>query len=74
MHFKKEINVFWFKRDLRLLNNEGLQEAIHSGLPLLLLYVMEVSLKKIRTTTNLRRKRKRILAMHTLPDRKNIMD
>jgi len=74
MHFKKEINVFWFKRDLRLLNNEGLQEAIHSGLPLLLLYVMEVSLKKIRTTTNLRRKPKRILAMHTLPDRKNIMD
>jgi deoxyribodipyrimidine photo-lyase len=46
MHSKKEINVFWFKRDLRLLDNEGLQDAINSGLPLLLLYVMEPSLEK----------------------------
>ena len=46
MHSKKEINVFWFKRDLRLLDNEGLQDAINSDLPLLLLYVMEPSLEK----------------------------
>ena len=46
MHSKKEINVFWFKRDLRLLDNEGLQDAINNGLPLLLLYVMEPSLEE----------------------------
>ena len=46
MHSKKEINVFWFKRDLRLLDNEGLQDAINSDLPLLLLYVMEPSLEE----------------------------
>ena len=46
MHSKKEINVFWFKRDLRLLDNEGLQDAINNGLPLFLLYVMEPSLEE----------------------------
>ena len=43
---KKEINVFWFKRDLRLLDNEGLQNAIDSGLPLLLVYIIEPSVEK----------------------------
>ena len=45
MHSKPSINVFWFKRDLRLLDNEGLQHAIESKTPLLLLYIFEPSLK-----------------------------
>ncbi len=46
MHSKPTINVFWFKRDLRILDNEGLQNAIDSKTPLLLLYIFEPSLKK----------------------------
>ena len=46
MHSKPTINVFWFKRDLRILDNEGLQNAIESNTPLLLLYVFEPSLEK----------------------------
>lgn len=42
---KPNINVFWFKRDLRLLDNEGLQNAIESNTPLLLLYIFEPSLE-----------------------------
>lgn len=41
MPSKPSIHVFWFKRDLRLLDNEGLQDAINSGKPVLLLYVFE---------------------------------
>ena len=46
MHSKPTINVFWFKRDLRILDNEGLQNAIESNTPLLLLYIFEPSLEK----------------------------
>lgn len=43
---KPTINIFWFKRDLRLLDNEGLQNAIVENTPLLLLYIFEPSLEK----------------------------
>ena len=46
MHSKPTIHVFWFKRDLRILDNEGLQNAIESNTPLLLLYIFEPSLEK----------------------------
>ena len=46
MHSKPTIHVFWFKRDLRILDNEGLQNAINSNTPLLLLYIFEPSLEK----------------------------
>ena len=46
MHSKPIINVFWFKRDLRILDNEGLQNAIESNTPLLLLYIFEPSLER----------------------------
>ena len=46
MHSKPTINVFWFKRDLRILDNEGLQNAIESDTPLLLLYIFEPSLER----------------------------
>lgn len=41
---KPEINVVWFKRDLRLRDHEPLSKAINSGLPTLLIYVFEPSL------------------------------
>ena len=31
-----KLSIFWFKRDLRILDNEGLQGAIDKGIPLLL--------------------------------------
>ena len=41
-----KINVFWFKRDLRLFDNEALSSAVNSELPILLIYVLEPSLVK----------------------------
>ncbi|WP_224484882.1 cryptochrome/deoxyribodipyrimidine photo-lyase family protein [Robertkochia aurantiaca] len=38
---KTEISLFWFKRDLRLQDNEALYKAMHSGSPVLLLYAFE---------------------------------
>nr|WP_315152893.1 deoxyribodipyrimidine photo-lyase [uncultured Flavobacterium sp.] len=43
---KKAINIVWFKRDLRTLDNEALFNAHESGLPLLLLYCFEPSVMK----------------------------
>jgi deoxyribodipyrimidine photo-lyase len=40
---KKAINIVWFKRDLRLVDNEALFHANQSGLPLLLVYIFEPS-------------------------------
>ncbi|WP_432222249.1 deoxyribodipyrimidine photo-lyase/cryptochrome family protein [Flavobacterium sp. TMP13] len=40
---KKAINIVWFKRDLRCIDNEALFHAHHSGLPLLLVYFFEPS-------------------------------
>ncbi len=42
---KEHINIVWFKRDLRLQDNEAIHNAIASGKPILLLYVFENSLK-----------------------------
>lgn len=42
MHTKKEqINIVWFKRDLRLEDNEAIVNSLNSGNPTLLLYVFE---------------------------------
>ncbi len=38
---KKEINIYWFKRDFRLKDNEALKKAIEAQKPLLLLCVFE---------------------------------
>lgn len=40
---KEAINIVWFKRDLRFIDNEALFHAHQSGLPLLLLYIFEPS-------------------------------
>jgi len=42
---KKHINVVWFKRDLRLQDNEAFFNATKTGTPTLLLYVFEKSLE-----------------------------
>lgn len=42
---KKSINVVWFKRDLRLQDNEAIFNATKSATPTLLLYVFEKSLQ-----------------------------
>lgn len=43
---KKDINIVWFKRDLRFIDNEALFHAHQSGLPLLLIYIFEPSIMK----------------------------
>lgn len=40
---KKVVNILWFKRDLRCIDNEALFHAHQSGLPLLLVYFFEPS-------------------------------
>lgn len=40
---KKKVNIVWFKRDLRILDNEALFHANLSGFPLLLVYIFEPS-------------------------------
>lgn len=42
---KKHINVVWFKRDLRLEDNEAIFNATRTDIPTLLLYVFEKSLE-----------------------------
>ena len=43
---KKVINIVWFKRDLRFIDNEALFHAHQSGIPLLLVYFFEPSVMK----------------------------
>ena len=40
------VNVVWFKRDLRLIDNEAIASATADGLPVLLVYVLEPSLEQ----------------------------
>lgn len=41
---KQELNIFWFKRDLRLIDNDAFFSAFSCNLPVLLLYILEPSL------------------------------
>ena len=41
MNQKQKISVVWFKRDLRLHDNEAIWNALESGAPVLFLYVFE---------------------------------
>ena len=38
---KNEISLFWFRRDLRLEDNIGLNKALKSGLPVLLIFIFD---------------------------------
>lgn len=37
----KPVNIFWFRRDLRLHDNQGLSRALAAGLPLLCLFIFD---------------------------------
>ena len=39
-----KINIFWFRRDLRLTDNIGLYNALNSGLPVLLLFIFDTNI------------------------------
>ncbi len=41
---KTQINIVWFKRDLRLTDHRALKNAVEDELPLLLIYIFEPSL------------------------------
>ncbi|WP_298320628.1 cryptochrome/deoxyribodipyrimidine photo-lyase family protein [uncultured Aquimarina sp.] len=43
---KEHVNIVWFKRDLRLQDNEAVHNAIATNSPTLLLYVFENTLKE----------------------------
>jgi deoxyribodipyrimidine photo-lyase len=43
MSLKQKISVVWFKRDLRLRDNPSIEAAIKSGLPIVMLYIVEPS-------------------------------
>ena len=48
---KPNINVFWFKRDLRLVDNEALISAISEPYPLFLIYLFEpIFIKDVHTS------------------------
>jgi deoxyribodipyrimidine photo-lyase len=49
---KPEINIVWFKKDLRLQDHAPLQAAIEQGLPTILLYCFEPSIMQCATTSN----------------------
>ena len=38
---KKEISIFWFRRDLRLDDNVGFLEALKSGYPVLPVFIFD---------------------------------
>ncbi len=41
MQDKSKINIFWFRRDLRLDDNHGLFEALRAGLPVLPVFIFD---------------------------------
>ncbi len=38
------LNIFWFRRDLRLEDNRGLNEALERGLPVLCLFIFDINI------------------------------
>lgn len=39
-----KINIFWFRRDLRLNDNRGLSEALNAGLPVLPIFIFDTKI------------------------------
>jgi deoxyribodipyrimidine photo-lyase len=51
----KKINIFWFRRDLRLHDNTGLYHALKSGLPILPVFIFDKNiLEKLETKDDAR--------------------
>ena len=52
---KNKVNVFWFRRDLRLEDNAGLFHALNSGLPVLPLFIFDTEiLDRLESRTDAR--------------------
>lgn len=43
----KEINLFWFRRDLRIKDNHALFEALNAGIPVLPIFIFDDSILKL---------------------------
>jgi deoxyribodipyrimidine photo-lyase len=43
---KQKVNIFWFRRDLRLFDNAGLYFALQSGLPVLPVFIFDTEILK----------------------------
>lgn len=41
---KNKVNIFWFRRDLRLTDNRGLFEALNSGIPVLPIFIFDTEI------------------------------
>ena len=41
---KRKINIFWFRRDLRLQDNTALYHALNAGLPVLPLFIFDTAI------------------------------
>jgi deoxyribodipyrimidine photo-lyase len=41
---KEQVNVFWFRRDLRLQDNAGLFQALKSGIPVLPVFIFDTAI------------------------------
>ena len=41
---KTKLNLFWFRRDLRLNDNHGLYEALQSELPVLPIFIFDTKI------------------------------
>ena len=41
---KTKLNLFWFRRDLRLIDNRGLYEALQSDLPVLPIFIFDTNI------------------------------
>ncbi|MFO7723237.1 MAG: deoxyribodipyrimidine photo-lyase [Bacteroidales bacterium] len=41
---EKQVNIFWFRRDLRIEDNHGLSRALQAGLPVLPLYIFDTNI------------------------------
>jgi deoxyribodipyrimidine photo-lyase len=49
------VNIFWFRRDLRLNDNAGLYSALSSGLPVISLFIFDTDiLNKLKSKTDAR--------------------
>ena len=52
---KKEVSIFWFRRDLRLDDNAGLHKALSSGLPIVPVFIFDKTiLEKLSSKTDTR--------------------
>jgi deoxyribodipyrimidine photo-lyase len=45
MSNKPDVNIFWFRRDLRFFDNTGLFQALSSGKPVLPVFIFDKNIK-----------------------------